>query len=185
MADLLIQAQVELFKYKNVANTTKVMSRMRSRAEQSKRFTYVNETPFQVIKTISNIPKYPLLFIYNCKFKPCARMMTTEAQVTVKNTGNSQISFNLDRRYYYPFGITIDPEKISRLPSGEEIELHISYTPTSDSQLGLQKFLIPIHLKSGAIGLLACECAVTVPTIRPNNLMSLCGHFSEFPVKNF
>lgn len=36
MADLLIQTQVELFKYKNVVNTTKVVSRMRSRVEQSK-----------------------------------------------------------------------------------------------------------------------------------------------------
>lgn len=77
----------------------------------------------------------------------------------------------------------MEPEKVSRLPSGESITLTIMYTANHKAVLGNYVFVIPIEFKQSIIGFLTCNVSVTLPTIRPVNLSACSSNFVALPIK--
>ncbi|KAH0576543.1 hypothetical protein SS50377_22107 [Spironucleus salmonicida] len=173
---------IERHKYEN---GTSPAVRMPSRAPKSghrQNMQFVNDNAITQLKLAQDVPKNPLLFTYRCTLPPGQRGVACQASIEIKNSGQNPINFQIERKFLAAYNITVDPEKIPRITSGDIVVLNISYTPSLEAQLGEHKFLIPLLFRSSAIGYVSCICNVTSPTLKLTNLMQLADNFVNIPI---
>lgn len=124
-----------------------------------------------------------VLFNVAVSLPPVIRGSKTSQTITICNKGSTPMHFSFDKRFTLLAGASMEPEKVSRLPSGESICLTITYTANNKATLGDYVFIIPIEFKQSIIGFLTCTVLVTLPTIRPVNLSACSSNFADLPIK--
>ncbi|ESU36137.1 Hypothetical protein DHA2_137712 [Giardia duodenalis] len=124
-----------------------------------------------------------VLFNVAVSLPPVIRGTKTSQTITIYNKGSTPMHLSFDKRFMLPAGVSVEPEKVSRLPSGESITLTIMYTANHKAVLGNYVFVIPIEFKQSIIGFLTCNVSVTLPTIRPVNLSACSSNFVALPIK--
>lgn len=71
LADELVLTFLEYYKYNNYEVASKVVSKARDRNDKTRVLEYINENPYTVMRTLSGLPKYPILFNMECDFPAC------------------------------------------------------------------------------------------------------------------
>lgn len=109
--------------------------------------------------------------------------MQSSATFVLKNTGTTPVSVVFDKKYFFSYGITVEPERINKLPMNESAQITITYIPAPDLAVGQQHFLLPLIFKSNSIGFIHMRVNISTPTIKITNLLNLAGNFRKIPIK--
>lgn len=152
----------------------------------SKQPTHLNDSQYHHLREKSSTTylcsKY-VLFNVAVTLPPVIRGIRTSQTITICNKGSTPMHLSFDKRFMLPAGVSMEPEKVSRLPSSESITLTIVYSANHKAALGEYVFVIPIEFKQSVIGFLTCNVLVTLPTIRPVNLSACSSNFVTLPIK--
>ncbi|TNJ29158.1 hypothetical protein GMRT_15801 [Giardia muris] len=124
-----------------------------------------------------------ILFNVTVRFPAAIRGSRVSQVVTLVNHGSVPLHISFDKRFLTPLSITVEPERISRLPSGEAVTFTISFATNYKMALGDYLFLVPMNYKQQLVGFLSCMTTVTLPTIRPLNLSACASNFATVAVK--
>lgn len=75
------------------------------------------------------------------------------------------VDFGFDGKYYRNAGYTIQHERVTKLPPGEEVTLTVSYTAKRTMKFGRSKTVVPVEVKNGARYELELIANITIPEI--------------------
>jgi len=129
-------------------------------------------------KLYSNI----FLISYVCDFDNVVINSVKKKQFQVKNLGPIPIEFFFDNKYFRSLGFSIQPERVQKLPVGEEVTVTVTYQAKKSMKFGKIFSAVPIEVKNGARYYLQLSVNVTIPEITLQNLADgldfgevLCG----------
>lgn len=143
----------------------------------------LNEQALLYIKDSSDYATRHVLFNTVVTFSPVIRGCTVSATVNIRNAGATAMQPLFDKRFLSSFNISVDPEKVGKVQAGDSVPVTVTFTCSHKAHLGDYVFVLPIEFKSSAFGFITFKGSVTLPTIRPVNLMACSDNFLVLPVK--
>lgn len=120
LAETLVMTAIERYKAQNLQVSNRVVSKARNRADSQEAGPYVNNHNYAVMRTEARLPKYMTMFNCQIEMPSCQRGVTSTVIASLKNTGSVPVQVSFDKKYFFSYGVNIEPERIVRLPPGDQ-----------------------------------------------------------------
>jgi len=102
---------------------------------------------------------------YVCDFGNVVVGSTKKKSFRLTNVGKIPVTFNFDKKILTQAGISIEPDKVQKIPPNSSILFNIVYTTRKNSKFGKTKYIVPIDVKYGPSYAIEFVANLTIPEL--------------------
>ena len=102
---------------------------------------------------------------YQCDFGNVVVGSTKKKTFRLTNVGKIPVTFNFDKKILTQAGISIEPDKVQKVPPNSSILFNVVYATRKNSKFGKTKYIVPIDVKYGPSYAIEFVANLTIPEL--------------------